>query len=371
MAERALTLADIRAAVKHPGSNGILSGGWKADSGQPLFPPLQEMADDIAKWLNPVQGWKLVEVRTGFINLKRIEKSFSIPAAVKRVVAKREEPDKFTPFFHFDAENPPIVRSLLRKVKGIDFPQVFVPEFKDRVNIWCDGNANVFPNKIGSTYSLEQAKRELTSPYFLVGATVSLNYRETADRMFGVHAEKPRTYDPPKSLAVIVFMQDLADYLRLEELKIRRIRRHLDKTFPIEAFETSTKESEPQPTREILEEDMKEFEQFAEQLTPYHHRYMVYLSRLESIDPKSSSHPIKMMETGFRCRAIRKQCGLSRDEIAQQVGVELVQLAAFEGGLIPPADLPEGFAQKLSAVLTKGLEQKATSSTDKGSASKE
>lgn len=96
MAERPLTLADIRVAAKHPGNQGILSGGWSADSGQPLIAPLQEMADDIVKWLNPAQGWKLVEVHTGFISLKRIEQSSvdpSNPQAKPATVAKREEPD--------------------------------------------------------------------------------------------------------------------------------------------------------------------------------------------------------------------------------------------------------------------------------------
>lgn len=212
------------------------------------------MADDIAKWFNPNQGWHLADVRTGLINLKRIEESSVVQVGphegevYRQFKAKIEEPDKFTPFFHFDAENPPMrSRGIVRRRAELDFPQVFAPEFRDRVEVWREGSANVFPGHIGSVYPLEQALKELSSPYYLVGTTVTVNKRGVSEHIWA-SAEERRTrppLEPATSLAVMVIMRDLMDYTRLEVNSLRRIQRQLDRKFPpLQPLQEPTQEAQ-------------------------------------------------------------------------------------------------------------------------------
>lgn len=102
-------------------------------------------------------------------------------------------------------------------------------------------------------------------------------------------------------------------------------------------------------------EEVADLVNFAEELQPFYECYKTYSTAAGDIDPNSPNHPDKMHEIGNHCRAIRKRCLLSRNSVAEQIGVPPVQLAAFEGGLIPPADLPEGFGDKLSNVLSEAL----------------
>lgn len=109
-----------------------------------------------------------------------------------------------------------------------------------------------------------------------------------------------------------------------------------------------------------LEQEVERMVQFGIELRPYWIRYQTYVQESGSIYPTSPAHPSRMHETGLRCRRIRNHCSLPRDFVAEQLGVPPVQLAAFEGGLIPPVDLPEGFAQNLSEILRRGLETKTS-----------
>lgn len=109
-------------------------------------------------------------------------------------------------------------------------------------------------------------------------------------------------------------------------------------------------------TPEKLEE-LEELDRLMEALLPYYHRYAEYVARIT--DPASPSHPDRMQEIGRGFRRARKAAGLSKDEVAQRMGADPVQLAAFEGGLIPSDDLPEGFVEKLKVVLLQALEPKS------------
>lgn len=246
MTTERVTLGDIRAVAK--ASDGILLGGWTpGNPNNPLVAPLQEMADDIAKWFNPNQGWHLAEVSTGFINFRRIEESLETAGEV-RIKAKKKEPDQFTPHFHFDAENPPMrSRGLIIKRSELDFPRVFAPEFRDRVEVWREGSANVFPGHIGSVYPLEQALKELSSPYYLVGATVTVNRRGVSEYIWASVEERKTKLplEPATSLAVMVIMRDLMDYTRLEVNSLRRNQRQLDKKFPpLQPLQEPTQEAQ-------------------------------------------------------------------------------------------------------------------------------
>lgn len=105
---------------------------------------------------------------------------------------------------------------------------------------------------------------------------------------------------------------------------------------------------------DLTQQELNELAQFREKLLPYYHRYMEYVARVT--DPASPSHPDQMRERGRRFRLARKQAGFSRAAVAEQMGVDPVQLAAFEGGLIPSDDLPEGFVERLRKILSDALE---------------
>lgn len=230
------TLWDVRAAAKS--ADGIRIGNLEVTSDHPLLmEPFQEMADDITGWFDPRQGWHVIGVNWGLINLKRIEQSIT-PDSVARLIAKRQEPDQFTPVFHFDAENPPMTRGWFGRQKELNFPHVFDPKFEDRVHgsgadRWQIYSADVSPDKIGSVYPLEQALKELSSPYYLVGTTVSVNQRNIGSYLFAPEEKrKQMKLEPATSLAVMVFMRDLPDYTRLEVNRLRRLQRQMDKLLP-------------------------------------------------------------------------------------------------------------------------------------------
>lgn len=225
MVTEKLTLGDIRAAAMT--TDGIRIGGWQVEDETPLVEPFQEMADDIADWFNPLQGWKLTEVRFGLINLKRIEQSsvaYGGPHDGEAVFKARvETPDTFTPAFHFEAENPPLKGNFFRSEKRLFLPEVLTPEMRARSSqaFWMLTGIDVGrPVKIGSVYPLEQALKELSSPYYLGGVRLT-------------------TRGANNGIAIMVFMYDLIDYVRLETKRIRGeanrfsgIGRKLNKKFP-------------------------------------------------------------------------------------------------------------------------------------------
>lgn len=103
--------------------------------------------------------------------------------------------------------------------------------------------------------------------------------------------------------------------------------------------------------------DEEEIIGLSEALEPYLKRYMLSVARAEAgkIDPKSPEHPNNMRRSGLEIRLMRRSLGLLYEEVAEGIGVDPVQLRAFEGGLIPSADLPKGFARDLSMFLRGAL----------------
>lgn len=242
--EKPLTLADLRIAARGPENGGILLGGWSVDSGKPLLAPLQEMADDIAKWFKPEQKWRLTEVKTSYINDQRIKQSLATQRhpfdGVKVVKALGKQPDQFTPTFLFEADNPPmttIARRGSQRLKGVNLGKVFRHEFR-RFNVTFYPeikNADVSPEKIGSIYPLEQASKELSSPYYLYSVTVSPSQREADQEMWTADKKSGQKKDsePLRSLTVMVLARDLGDYLHLQVTKARRLDEKFKKKFPL------------------------------------------------------------------------------------------------------------------------------------------
>lgn len=103
------------------------------------------------------------------------------------------------------------------------------------------------------------------------------------------------------------------------------------------------------PITDITEAESKDIERTGEQLLPYFHRLIEYARRVT--DPNSPSHPDRLRENGLNYRSMRHKTRLSREEVSKRMGVDSVQLAAFEGGLIPSDDLPEDFVQRLNSAL--------------------
>lgn len=234
MAIERVTLGDIRAAAKQ--ADGVRTGGWSSSDPIPLAEALQEMADDILKWFNPNQGWKLVGVSTGFISPQRLSESFDREELARSVVVKQTKPDRFTPTFHFDANNPPLTKGLLGKFRVFDFPQVFTPELRDRVHITDLDQASVHADKIGAVLPLDKALEELSSPYYLIGVNVSSNIRDSSSFIsWGGGKTKENTKNPAssRSLLVMVFMEDLLDFAKMEINRLRRAQSKLEKKFPL------------------------------------------------------------------------------------------------------------------------------------------
>lgn len=232
MAVERATLGDLREIAKL--SPGIRVGGWEpGEPNRPLLEPLKIMADVIVTWFNSEQRWKLAGVNSGLINLKRMEESsadsgdLDHPKRGPDLRAKREESDKFTPVFHFVAERPPMrARGLIGRQKVLDFPNVFAPDFRDKVRIWDRGIADILVDHIGPVHRLDKALEELSSPYYLVGATVFENSRRhVPTTVFELKQQKEADIKPelPKELTVMVYMRDLMDEVRLVTNRVRRV----------------------------------------------------------------------------------------------------------------------------------------------------
>lgn len=245
--ERA-TLGDIRAIAKT--TEGIRLGGWVAGDPHNVLPEsLREMADDILTWFNSAQGWSLTEVRTGFINIQRIAASMEVTGGPEDGVpvarARIQQPDQFPVVFQFKAEKPPMKkRGFVKRREILDLKEVFATNFRagvsdrryyDRDPISVD----LMPEKVGSVYPLDQAMKELSSPYYLLGVNISVTGgSEHADYLYNLQFAhlrghvKPADPGPMKNLKVMVYARDLMDYIRIEINGLRRVQRQLDKKFP-------------------------------------------------------------------------------------------------------------------------------------------
>lgn len=99
----------------------------------------------------------------------------------------------------------------------------------------------------------------------------------------------------------------------------------------------------------VSEEELEALNTFAEAAIPYYQRYLAYVPTI--IDPESPGHPNQMKARGRSYRSKRKQRKITREQLAKQAGIDPVLLACFETGIVPPADLPADFIEKLESGL--------------------
>lgn len=107
-------------------------------------------------------------------------------------------------------------------------------------------------------------------------------------------------------------------------------------------------------TDDVGKEQVEELERFRVKLLPYYHAYLLQASKANL----SQGYFEQLKEIGEAICYIRKFVGFSREEISQLVGVDSVMFAAFEGGLMAPIDLPDGFVEKLNSVLQHAIMEK-------------
>lgn len=219
------SLAEFRAMVKSPEYSGMLIGSWSSRDNRPLVPLLKEIADDVARWFRPEQQWTLAGVNYGMISIPRIANSSASSTQEGEnkpvLVAKRSEPDKFTPVFHFDSEHAPLTgnRFSNRVGRKIHVYNIFSPDFRYKHVLVKSLTDNiVFVDHVGPIKEIGKALEDL-SPYYLLGVQVSANHR----------------YDPltesSRSISVMVHARDLGDHLKLEQLKFRRMSDRFEKKF--------------------------------------------------------------------------------------------------------------------------------------------
>lgn len=103
----------------------------------------------------------------------------------------------------------------------------------------------------------------------------------------------------------------------------------------------------------LIPDDEKEIEAIKKGILPYFRRYMQTIRTVT--DPSSPSHPNKVKEVGHRVRTIRRISGIPRDAVAEQTQVDRFQYMAFEGGMVPIADMPEGFSMNFARVMRNAL----------------
>ncbi|MEK7617200.1 MAG: hypothetical protein AAB414_04040 [Patescibacteria group bacterium] len=249
MAERTVTFADLRSLARQPRMGTFEAKCLGEGLDQPLITPLRQMADDIATWFNPAQGWKLVEVDFSFISPSRTSMALK---AIEQLTAPKTE-GRFKPLadlinkakgavrflnsfghhaktvpsaptgnkpeidfldlvFHFDAENPPLTPA----GRKLNLTSIFSSDLTNvkREVRRKEGNVFVYPERVGSIYPLDTAQRELTSPYFLVAGRARVT--SVVNRLWDF-GSRHGEYDPKRSIAVLVFTEDLGDYLRAQE----------------------------------------------------------------------------------------------------------------------------------------------------------
>jgi hypothetical protein len=86
-------------------------------------------------------------------------------------------------------------------------------------------------------------------------------------------------------------------------------------------------------------------------MLPYLHRFLIHTD--QEYDPSSPSHPEQMRARGHEYRKRRNDLQLLRETVAGRMKDDQVRLAAFEGGLIPPDQVPHYFTWELDRVLNE------------------
>lgn len=197
------------------------TGGWEVGVGasEPLPEFVQEYTRDVLTWLNPAQGWQVTEVRAGLLD----------PAQIRYAVEQRTDaptelsPDLLTLGITLKAANPPLRRNLRRPV-GLDMRKIFSPDFEGQIAIGEDGrSADLLPRKIGTSFRLEEALKELSNTFYLSGVLVYAAYEHPYSFNFPpTPAEKDTPREPfPKNLLMMVILRNLYTKLEHEETELR------------------------------------------------------------------------------------------------------------------------------------------------------
>lgn len=207
---------------------------------------LLDMANDITGWFNPNQGWEPQLVQGSIISLNKIANASTVQGGpndgAPTFRAKIDDPDKHIAAFSFQAKEPPLTRGWFGKSRKADLLRAFSPSyasqftFKDKAKMWREESIDVHPDKIGPIYPLEQAVEKLTNPFYLVLTTVSLHAQDTGgyySHLLRSSAEKPVAPNIPTNLLVVVITKDLAGYLRLEESRLRELRKKVEDRFAL------------------------------------------------------------------------------------------------------------------------------------------
>lgn len=78
-------------------------------------------------------------------------------------------------------------------------------------------------------------------------------------------------------------------------------------------------------------------------------RFRQHLLRLARIPEASAAHPSQLRAAGRFWQGLRKDAGLSLQQVSDRVGVVTRrELSLFESGLLDPSDLPGDFVDRLA-----------------------
>ncbi|MBI2338589.1 AAA family ATPase [Candidatus Daviesbacteria bacterium] len=226
-------------------------GSWDLGVGakEPLPEFVQEYAKDVLTWFNTTQGWQITEVRAGLLDPAQIRHF-----AEQRVDAPREiSPDLLTLSFALKAANPPLRRNWKRQPVSLDLKKIFSPDFEGEV-IYGEGNrsADLAPRKIGSSYRLPEALRELSNTFYLSGVLLHLAYDEPYRPNFGpqIPSKEDVKHEPfPKNISMMVILRNLYTRLEQEEAELRTQRNEMAKKLGIEIAKPAAPQPEPAPTK--------------------------------------------------------------------------------------------------------------------------
>lgn len=89
-------------------------------------------------------------------------------------------------------------------------------------------------------------------------------------------------------------------------------------------------------------------------------RLVEYLGLLRGEDLSSPRHPNNLLSNAIPYKALRERTGLTREEVAEQIGISPEDLAFFEHGMLPPEDIAvPDFLRRLLMTLAvhKSLEE--------------
>lgn len=240
--------------------------GWKVgvDANELLPEFIQEYTRDVLTWFNPTQGWQITEVRAGLLDTAQIRH-----AAEQRTDAPTElSPDLLTLGFSLRAANPPLRRNWRRNPIGLDMGKVFSPDFDGQIVLGEDGrSADLLPRKIGTSYRLEEALKELSNTFYLSGVLVHPAYEQPVRFNFvpsRTPLEEDTTREPfPKNISMMVILRNLYTKLEQEETDLRTRRETMAKKLGTEVAstpaETQTETTSPKTNDEpVVDKDKTE-----------------------------------------------------------------------------------------------------------------